>query len=135
MPHNTIEKRRAYGRSHRYPMGGVGADFKSKHVQVATKALGHPLPDGAIVHHVDEDSGNYRDDNLCILQSRAEHNSLHRRLRVLRAGGNPWTQMICKTCGGVFDFDQFCPSEVIVKSGRCRKCQREHVKTWKETAE
>ncbi len=93
-----------------------------KHVKVAESVLGYKLPKGVIVHHVNEDIKNYRNNNLVILQSKSEHNSLHRRMRVKKAGGNPWTQMLCKDCLDPFDFDQFCPSEVARRSGRCRDC-------------
>lgn len=62
----------------------------------AERALGKPLPKGAIVHHADGSRG----DNapLVICQDETYHKALHRRMRVQAAGGNPWTEKICSTC-------------------------------------
>lgn len=92
--------------------------------QVAEKALGHELPKGAVVHHVDQNRKNSSNDNLVILQSTAEHAQLHRRLRVQKAGGDPWTQHICTTCGVLRDLTEYStrPSSYTGRSNECRKC-------------
>jgi hypothetical protein len=92
------------------------------YVKTAAAALGRPLPEGAVVHHVDEDRANGRNNNLVILQSRVEHMQLHKRLRTLRAGGNPWMQQICGVCKQVKDFTEFSPSKKLL-SGRTTKCK------------
>lgn len=68
------------------------------HVLVAEAALGHSLPKGACVHHVNGDKHDNRPVNLVICQDHAYHVSLHRRARVIKAGGNPNTQKICCEC-------------------------------------
>lgn len=54
---------------------------KMQHVSVAEKALGKPLPKGAVVHHVDEDKKNNDPKNLVICPSQAYHLLLHKRMR------------------------------------------------------
>ncbi len=58
------------------------------HVMVAEKALGHKLPLGACVHHVDENRANNRNDNLVICPDNAYHRALHMRLNALKASGH-----------------------------------------------
>ncbi len=69
-----------------------------EHVRVAERALGHALPPGAEVHHVDRDKTNNTNHNLVICQDHGYHRLLHRRARILHAGGNPNTQRICTSC-------------------------------------
>lgn len=58
-------------------------------VRIAEAALGHPLPTGAEVHHVDGNRKNNARSNLVICQDREYHLLLHKRQRLLRCGGNP----------------------------------------------
>lgn len=91
------------------------------HILMAEEALGHRLPKGAEVHHIDEDKENWRNDNLVILQNRHEHAELHRKLRVKRAGGDPWTQRLCNLCRTPKDFSAFYPGGG--NNSRCRECK------------
>lgn len=59
------------------------------HVRVAEAALGKPLPNGAVIHHVDENRANNEPTNLVICPDRAYHNMLHARMRAFAATGNP----------------------------------------------
>lgn len=62
----------------------------------AERALGRPLPAGAVVHHTD---GSKRPDApLVICHDEAYHQLLHRRTRILQAGGNPNMDRICARC-------------------------------------
>src|SRR3990167_5515273 len=119
----------------------IDADPPKKHVQigrtyehilVAEKALGRRLPPGAIVHHVDEDPTNNAPTNLVILQSQAEHLALHARLRIQRAGGDPWTEKICSKCQRAKHRHAFnkCRSTSDRLSHRCRECSRAHAKQY-----
>ncbi len=74
------------------------AGYVREHVLVAEKALGHYLPEGAIVHHVDEDVQNNKPNNLVICQDNAYHRLIHVRMRVVRHGGNPNTDKVCGGC-------------------------------------
>lgn len=103
---------------------GTGRGWVHEHVVIAEAALGHPLPDGAQVHHVDERKDRNVNDNLCILQNQSEHNDLHTRMRVRAAGGNPFTQRLCTTCHQVKDFDQFYRPRGRRFSSQCKPCAR-----------
>lgn len=71
-----------------YRIHTVNGKKKPEHVMVAEKALGKPLPVGAIVHHVDENKGNNRNNNLVICQDNAYHKLLHRRMDAFKASGH-----------------------------------------------
>ena len=69
---------------------------KPKHITVAERAMGKPLPAGAIVHHWDENRTNNQNSNLLVC-SRAYHALIHARMRAMAACGNPdWAP--CKFC-------------------------------------
>lgn len=55
-----------------------------EHIVIAERALGHPLPDGAVVHHFDENKSNNGNGNLVICQDEAYHHLLHARQRAVR---------------------------------------------------
>lgn len=68
-----------------------------EHRLVAERALGRPLPKGSVVHHIDGNPANNDPSNLVILNSKAEHNALHRREAAFDACGNPdWVR--CGYC-------------------------------------
>lgn len=95
-----------------------------EHIVVAEKALGRLLPLGAVVHHVNDEKAENRNDNLVILENNSEHKSLHRRRRVLRAGGNPWTQWLCSTCKLPKDLTEFYRRKNGWVNSECKTCER-----------
>jgi hypothetical protein len=100
------------------------------HVSIAELALGHPLPKGAEIHHVDNNKRNNANTNLVICQDHQFHFFLHVRAKVVRAGGNPNTQRICSHCHRLTFFNDlvggYDPSQHRKKrSGECKTCTAE----------
>ncbi len=121
---------------------------KRTYVQTAERVLGRPLPCRAVVHHVDRNRKNGSNDNLAILQNQGEHLALHRRLRVLRAGGDPWAQQICCTCQTLKPLDSFvrdsrywngrrseCQSCSTIRSQRTYNTKHGRPADWRESPE
>lgn len=80
-----------------HPKAGSNG-YVMEHVLVAEKAIGKYLPDGAVVHHINELRGDNRNENLLVCD-RAYHATLHARMRARQATGNPnWLRCsLCKT--------------------------------------
>lgn len=100
-----------------------------EHVVIAERALGKPLPVGAQVHHVDENTLNNANTNLVICQDVAFHKLLHIRANVVRAGGDPNTQRVCSTCRVLKPIESFWKASQRVCDGlqrRCKDCCRKH---------
>lgn len=106
-----------------HPKEAGSGETVYEHVLIAEKALGRYMPDGAEVHHVDGDSSNNANSNLVICQDKAYHKLLHVRTRVLLAGGNPNTDLICSKCGPRHR-DEFWNSSrnQSGKQSTCRAC-------------
>jgi hypothetical protein len=71
-----------------YKLVHVNGKQRPEHVLVVEKALGKPLPKGAIVHHLDEDKLNNDPSNLVVCPDDAYHFLLHQRQRALDACGH-----------------------------------------------
>lgn len=65
------------------------------HVLIAEKALGKPLPKGAVVHHADGDKKNNTPSNLVICPNEEYHQLLHARMRAKKDCGNPNFRKCC----------------------------------------
>lgn len=61
---------------------------RPEHVLIAERAVGGPLPAGAEVHHVNEQRGDNRHENLVICEDHAYHALLHLRMSARRETGN-----------------------------------------------
>lgn len=73
--------------------------YVREHILVVEAAIGKPLRRSAEVHHVDEQRAHNAPTNLVACDSAAYHRLLHRRLRAVRACGNP-NALPCTICGG-----------------------------------
>jgi hypothetical protein len=98
----------------------------AEHVLIVEAVLGHTLPKNAVVHHVNGLSNEH--DNLVVLENQAEHMRLHARLRVLRAGGNPWTERICGRCHRPMpnrpERYRCAPCQAAYDAGRCPRVRK-----------
>lgn len=75
----------------------VDGVLKLEHIRVAERALGKPLPSGAIVHHMDEDRLNNAPSNLVVCPNGAYHKLIHQRLNAMKACGHAhWRK--CRFC-------------------------------------
>jgi hypothetical protein len=80
-----------------YRIATVNGERKPEHVIVAERALGRPLPPGAVVHHIDENRQNNAPTNLVICPSNKYHRLIHQRLDAFKASGY-WHWRKCPYC-------------------------------------
>lgn len=69
--------------------------FVKKHILIAEKILGHPLPEGAEVHHADGNGSNNSNDNLVICENGSYHQLLEWRTRALKESGHANWRRCC----------------------------------------
>lgn len=92
--------------THGYPGVSIGhRETMAIHRLRAERALGKPLPKGAVVHHAD--GSKAVDAPLVICQDHAYHMLLHHRLRVKQAGGDPNVDHLCSGCRQAKPFAAF----------------------------
>lgn len=108
-----------------------------EHILIAERALGSLLPDGAEVHHVDENGRNNAPSNLVICQDKAYHKLLHYRARVVRAGANPNTHRLCSLCKHALPLAEFGARRANISAGRqsaCKNCMNQYRRQRKQRA-
>lgn len=98
--------------------------YVPEHIYVAAKAMGKPVPKGAVVHHVNGDKLDNRPCNLVVLQDLSLHLHIHKRQRAFDASGHAdWLR--CSFCKQYSD-----PSEMYshptISVGYHRECNREY---------
>lgn len=111
---------------------GKCGTYRHEHDLIAERVLGRRLPLGVVVHHVDGTRKNNSNDNLVILQSPADHNELHRKMRVRAVGGDPWRDRLCSTCRKAKPASEFYRGFAIEK--RCKDCSKAYARTHRRAA-
>lgn len=70
-----------------YRMMGINGKRISEHRLIIGKVLGHPIPEGSIPHHVDENRSHNENNNLVLCDSVSYHKLLHMRMEAIKACG------------------------------------------------
>lgn len=97
-----------------------------EHILVVERALGKPLPEKVVVHHINGDRTDNRNANLVICQDQAYHLLLHKKRRRLQGGFKDRTQ--CRN-GHIYDEE----NSIFTDKGRkCCVCSRERQKRYSE---
>lgn len=100
-----------------------------EHITVAEKAIGHRLPAGAVVHHMDYNKTNNLQTNLLVC-SRAYHRVIHQRTDAFMACGNAdWRRCgICQQYDAPINLACFGTSAV---HNACRRRRHKEKKSLK----
>lgn len=89
-----------------------------EHTVIAEKALGKPLPKGAVVHHFNEIKTDNRPCNLVICPGPGYHSLIHQRMEAKKACGYAhWLK--CNYCGQHGD-----PKDMRIATTGNRACHR-----------
>jgi hypothetical protein len=96
-----------------------------EHLLLAERALGHPLPSKAQVHHANGDSRDNSSGNLVICENAAYHRLLHARMKRLKDCGS-LDKRRCLHCHLVKDKEAFTKSSLTWDGldNYCRACKR-----------
>jgi hypothetical protein len=82
-----------------HPRAG-STGYVKEHILLAERALGHPLPPKAEVHHVNCNPADNTPGNLVVCPNKSYHMLLHRRRNALKASGHADWIVRCHFCGG-----------------------------------
>lgn len=84
-----------YGKGHVNQTSGYVETYDDRgrktyeHIQIAERALGRPLPHGAVVHHITEDrADNHGPFKLVICPDQKYHSLIHRLMREKNLSGH-----------------------------------------------
>lgn len=96
------------------------------HTVIVEAVLGRPLPRTAVIHHIDDNGLNNANGNLIVCEDQSFHATLHARREVVRAGGNPEIQSVCRSCGQVKPHQLFHKrrNRPSGHQSKCKACYR-----------
>ena len=96
---------------------------KPEHISVAEKAFGGPLPNGSVVHHVDENKLNNKNSNLVVCKI-GYHKLIHQRTDAFNASGNAdWRR--CNICKKYDDPKNLYVRGTSAVHNRCRNIKHQ----------
>lgn len=80
------------GKKNRFYKNGEGKKdplhyYRRQSYEVAAICLGQPVPQGWIIHHLNENPKDNRPENLVLFRSASDHSAHHTQLRVLQRKG------------------------------------------------
>ncbi len=107
-------------------IGGRAGGTVYIHRQILERALGKPLPKGAVVHHVNEDRADNRPQNLVLCPDQKYHKLLHKRMRARDACGRAdW-----RRCWRCKEFDEPANLRRPEINPIHPECYREYMREW-----
>lgn len=107
-----------------------------EHTLICENALGKLLPDGAEIHHVNENRGDNSPGNIVLCQDSAYHSLLHQRARALKECGHAnWLKCcFCKQYDDPKNMDvrKRSPNGKGHVLGEHRNCRNKYARNWKQ---
>lgn len=118
-----------YGLARGYARGTSG-ERKTEHVNMVEAVLGRELPLGAVVHHVNGNKADNRNDNFVVCPDQGYHRLIHARTKAMEATGNANAKP-CRFCHEYeVDLSRLVKNGTSHYHSKCHaKYQREHKNT------
>ena len=111
-----------------HPRARTQTPYVAEHVLEVEGVLQRELPERHPVHHVNENRSDNCHENLVVCDSHSYHLLLHRRLRALKATGNPNAKQCCRCHEWTADvsYTRRVKGAVMGELSYHRACQKAH---------